>query len=204
MKLSVIFLGLVLACALSAAWADCPTGEDPSKHWHEKEMDTAWLTFVPNNETDAHNYYIRFVSHNCYKCAPTVEFIGNEARRVRISSQFPWAITLETKTKNLYNETLSEIVDLMDHKFQEYGHYKLIFKRGAPGGELRELEVITVSPGVFTYLPIIVALSICFSTSGYALCAACLGLIRGTHASLFFAEPPRALLFGPHHPTLIR
>lgn len=162
MKLRTFFLGLVFICTLSAAWATCVGDEDPKKHWHEKEMDTAWLTFVPSTSPEARNFFIRFVSHNCYKCKPTTEFIGNEERKVRVSSQFAWTITLETKTINEYNETLWEIIDTIDPHFQEYGHYKLSFKPVIPGGPLH-LE--TVSPGVISFLPIIIALSICFGTS---------------------------------------
>lgn len=159
MKLSALLFGLVFICALSSAWADCANSDDPTKHWHEKEMDTAWLTFVPSNHSESHNYFIRFVSHNCWRCAPTTEFIGNVARKVRVSSQFPWTITLETKAINEYNETLWEIVNTTDFKFQEYGHYKLAFKPGVLDGQL---DVITVASGTFSFLPIIIALSICF------------------------------------------
>lgn len=158
MALRFPLLGLLLLCLFATAWTDSCDDDTPEKHWDEKEMDTAWLTFLHNNHSSASEYSITFLSDNCYKCDPIVAFMGNETRRVKVSSQFKWTITLRHSTPSDPN---SIILDEVRFGFREYGRYELSFEPGVPGAKFK-LDV--KDQGMLSMLPIIVALSICVGT----------------------------------------
>jgi len=158
MALRFPLLTLLLLCLFATVWTDSGYDDPPENHWHEKDMDTAWLTFNRNDDSTASEYFITFLSDNCYKCDPVVAFLGNETKRVKVSSQFKWTITLK------YSSTVghtSIILDEFRYAFQEYGRYELSFEPGVPGAKCK-LDV--KAQGTLSVLPIIVALSICVGT----------------------------------------
>jgi hypothetical protein len=155
MRLRNVVLLLVLVSVVAVARAEDHT----DAHWAEHEMDTAWLSFEAPNDTSAGDYAINFVSDNCYKCAPIRVFNGNVTRRLKISSQFPWSITLTNA--NAVPSELPTILDTANWSFKEYGHYRLTFKPSIPGAKLY-LEI--TSPGTLSIIPIIVAVSVCICT----------------------------------------
>lgn len=161
MKLRIPLLGLLLICAIWSASAACDVEDDPRKHWHEREMDTAWLSFIGSPAHDSGNYVVRFVSHNCFECAPSTEFVGNTSRKLRISSQHPWTITLETQRLNDNHEQVWWIVYTLDIHFKEFGRYNMSLSPGVPHSAL---FVNVISSGTNSYFPIITALSLCVGT----------------------------------------
>lgn len=155
MKIRFSLLGLLLMCLLATAWADSYDEDNPDLHWAETEMDTAWLTFLQNNDSTASDYSITFLSDLCYKCEPTTEFIGNQTRKVKVSTQHKWTITLKYTKPTSPN---SVILDELHVGFVEHGRYELSFQPGMPGAKFK---LHTKAQGTFSLLPVVVALSIC-------------------------------------------
>lgn len=159
MKMKALLLGLFIGCLLGLAWPVRSEKTDPEKHWSESEMDTAWLTFENTDDPRGGDFLVRFVSDQCYKCTPITVFRGNETRKIKISSQFKWTITLEYLDPNSVNPV---IWASLYTGFKEYGKYKMHLELKSTEAEML---LVVLSPGSLSILPIIIACSVCLCMS---------------------------------------